>query len=872
MTYWQDITSKWQKKIDDAGEQVELGRQWFNRSFSQEAPSLENFRQQYYTQTGKRLMTTREQGLASNEQLAANNQLMREISNAYQKQYGTGQLLKEGAARFAELGTKTGLEYVMPFVPGEVSAKVIRGEPTSGLERGSEVLALAPFGFFGKLGGKGAKVVEKIIPKVAPEVEKLTKLIKAAKPVRELAETAKSEKLSEKFGAVGETLSGGGGREAYQKARAQLEGKNLPDINFDPPEVNMLGEEIDNLFNKIGLSELTPATKFNISTALNKVLKGELPTVGEIARLEKFFGKDLGSALSKKFKPKLMDYATELYYNSILSGPKTHIINTSSNLFNALMSPVERLVTAMVDPARVLIRGGHRERFFGEVAADVFGLLRGIPEGIRAATTVLKREQSLEAASKYFEMGRTRAFKGVAGRLINIPSDVLEAADALFYGINKTAAVRAEAYRVARKAGLKGDELAIEINKLINNPTEELLENAHKIAEYRLFRQEAGAVTQGLMNLRDREFWGIKPLRFVIPFLRTPINLVKYGLERSPLGILNPKLWENIFKNNPQASEQIARWLIGSSVSAAIAAYVADDKITAAVPKTPAERDRFYREGKQPYSIKIGNKWVSYQRFEPFNQPINQVASVIEAINNKKPEDTIYDLAGEIAMTIGKNFASQTYMQSIGDLINGIEDPERYGKQFIQNLITGFIPYSASLRTAEQMISPEIEEPQNVIEKIKASIPGLSESVPKKMTAFGEPSTRLSPAWSPISVSPATNDALEKELERLEFNVGLVGSTIGERKLTDEEKRQYQQLAGQITKQNMINLIQSEGYNDLTDEGKKKALQRISDNAKEQARNQIKLSLSGVTSEVGDYSDADDYIRRLEEKIKQKKK
>jgi len=58
-------------------------------------------------------------------------------------------------------------------------------------------------------------------------------------------------------------------------------------------------------------------------------------------------------------------------------------------------------------------------------------------------------------------------------------------------------------------------------------------------------------------------------------------------------------------------------------------------EITGQAPTSPTERDQFYREGKQPFSIKIGDKWVSYQQLEPYNQLFNLMANVITAIERK---------------------------------------------------------------------------------------------------------------------------------------------------------------------------------------------------------------------------------------------
>uniref|UniRef100_A0A6M3KUF2 Putative structural protein n=1 Tax=viral metagenome TaxID=1070528 RepID=A0A6M3KUF2_9ZZZZ len=496
----------------------------------------------------------------------------------------------------------------------------------------------------------------------------------------------------------------------------------------------------------------------NKMTELLKRVKGITGKKGNVEDIVKKLGQldlnnpvQVNTFLRSLNKPRAMDYLTEIFYNSILSGPKTHIVNAGSNTLTGLLSPIERTVAGLVDIPLSKLQGRAQQRFVGEAAQDIFGLVRGIPEGLRSALYTIKNGISLEQATKW--EFRQRAFKGKLGTVVNIPSRVLEGADALGHSINSVAALRAEAYRIGRMEGLKGQKLATRLNEIFNNPTTELLERASKIAEYRLFRQDPGKFTQTMIKTRDAEVFGIAPLKFVIPFLRTPTNLVKFGLERSPLGVLNPKMWMHIAKKDPMAAEEIARTFMGSVTASAITLYAADGKITGAAPRNYAQREKFYAEGKQPYAIKIGNSWVSYQRMEPFNQTLSQVAAVVEAINSDEP---FSDEVTQIVESIAKNFASQTYMSSVNDFINAMEDPERYGQQVINKLIASMVvPASAASRTVAQMIDREVKTPTNPWESIQANIPGLSKNVPQMTTSGGQGIVRESPPYLPISITQA---------------------------------------------------------------------------------------------------------------------
>ncbi len=454
-------------------------------------------------------------------------------------------------------------------------------------------------------------------------------------------------------------------------------------------------------------------------------------------------------------KPKAMDYITELYYNSILSGPKTHIINSLSNTLNAALSPVERVVTVPIENLLARFQGRMPERFMGEAFADIAGALKGYPEGVRAALITLRRGGQFTELGKY-EL-RQQAFRGKLGAVVNWPSRMLEAADALYKNVNYRAAFNATAFRMGKQSGLKGQALLDHIAEVMKNPPEELLKEAGRLAEYRLFRQEAGDITKKLINLRDTNIKGVPVLRFVIPFLRTPVNLVKFGLERSPVGILDPKLWQNIIKKSPEAADQLGRVAIGSAIAGVIALYLGEGTITTAAPTNRAQRDAFYASGKLPYSIKIGDRWVSFQRLEPFNTPITLTASAMLALKQKGK--TANEKVGKAAMDIAQNLTSQTYLDSIGSMIDALSDPERYGSQFLERWVTSMaVPYSALSRTVAQTLDPTVRRAGNLWEAIESNIPGLSRRVPAQMrtsSVGGGPTVRTTIPWSPIAIAKA---------------------------------------------------------------------------------------------------------------------
>jgi len=130
-------------------------------------------------------------------------------------------------------------------------------------------------------------------------VKKLTDLIKNAEPIREATEKLKHEELSKRSGKAAAILKTARGKEAFDKSKAALKGE-LPKSDFAPPELQMTDADIGALYDAINDADMLYFTKFNTANALSNLLAGNIPTIGELARLEKMFGSELVKAVLDK--------------------------------------------------------------------------------------------------------------------------------------------------------------------------------------------------------------------------------------------------------------------------------------------------------------------------------------------------------------------------------------------------------------------------------------------------------------------------------------------------------------------------------------------------------------------------------------------
>ena len=568
--------------------------------------------------------------------------------------------------------------------------------------------------------------------------------------------------------------------------------------------------------------------------------------------------------VTDSFKPTRWDYITELWINGLLSGPKTHVVNAISNSMNTFMAPLEKATAAGVESILAPLQGRERERFFAEAPEYAYGAASGLVDGVRAWLKIVRNGINPAEAAKY-DFTKT-AFGGVKGRIIRMPGTLLEAADAGHMAINQRAAMNSYVLRLVRKEGLKGDEAIKRMADLRLNPTKAMLKYVEEESKYRLFRNELTGPLKRLQHLRN-EF---PAMRLILPFLRTPANLVSYGLARSPAALLNHNMWRNIAAKNPEASDQIARAFLGTSVAGALV-YVMRGRITGSAPRNPAERDKFFREGKLPYALKFGDTWIQYSRLEPFNQLLSQVAAYHQYMEERENpnELDVAELVVSMADTIGSNLISQTYLSGIADFMEFGSNPAQYAQNYIGRLGGSLItPASAMVRTIAQAQDPVFRRPKGggpfgIGEALTAGMPDIlrgawgdtgSKTTQPVITAFGEEALRREPGstlktfltlLSPIQFSEAQQSGLDDELGRLGVNVGFASRNIGEVELTPDQYTQYQRMAGQRIYEALQKEIRLESYARRSDIIKASSLETVVTRARADARRDMERILEG---------------------------
>jgi len=446
-------------------------------------------------------------------------------------------------------------------------------------------------------------------------------------------------------------------------------------------------------------------------------------------------------------KPKAGEIIDEFRYINMLSSPKTHIVNAFSNLIQGTtLAPVTKLATGTLDAIGSTLTGKPRQTYISEVPAYYKGFLNSIPDALKGAF------QALKGASPLYRPDVQHISTGtkVLAPFQYIPR-ILEASDVFFRTLIKGGEMEALTLR-AQKQG-----------KNVAN----IVQQVEKNADYYIFRKALDPknatgqgkllstiddLTQGIYNLRH-----IPVVKWFIPFVQTPMNILKQGLEYSPAGITTLIG----AKNKP---EQLAKMMIGSTVLAGTGYLALSGNTTWAVPKNEKEKEAFYASGRQPYSVKIGDKWIAYSKLGPLAYPMAMAAAIQwYAKENPKAvtESTAQKLSNILSATAGF-FADQSYVQGMGNLVDVLGGDITSSAKAIANLPSQLVPLASLQRWITQIIDPVYRKTEtglslkSVIQNIIKGIPFASKTLPFYTTPAGEPSSRQYPLFSAFSPLPIT--------------------------------------------------------------------------------------------------------------------
>ena len=533
--------------------------------------------------------------------------------------------------------------------------------------------------------------------------------------------------------------------------------------------------------------------------------------------------------------------------NSYLSGISTQVVNIVNQLGQTVIQPVLRASRGQ----------------FGEAGAMLEGITTGFMEAFpRFVSAVKSRPVNLDFAQQTaFDITKNKT----ADAILTFPTRMTGALDEGFSAVLERMEFNALRYRVAnkfpdeffrrnnttREAFVKElEEIALgsKKNPLWLNKLSELSPELHQqLTEFKMFnvfrsRLGSSALDQmGKMVSKAKET--TPELNLVVPFVTTPINVVKEAGGYVPgLGMLRVRQAKVDIKTlqsrlataeakllqstNPETQARLAekaarirgeiefkqskipdfytQQLMGAGFMLGTYGMVKQGLITGHYSNDPAERQRQITSGVPPMSIKIGDQWISYARVEPVATLMGTVADMMQAYKEKRIKNEEL-AAADIAKIVGLNLTDKTFTEGLSKLFLAFQEPDRYLESFLVSMTNPVVPTLVSqISKLEDDIKREVRDPDLAtwtINNLKSRIPGLRGELPAQVNLLGQEQDlgTLGGSLTGFNVAPVDRELVNQMFDNPYLKVTRTTRSIGGLELTGEQYANLEKEIGDYT-------------------------------------------------------------------------
>ncbi|MEG0340183.1 MAG: hypothetical protein RR573_09730, partial [Oscillospiraceae bacterium] len=285
-------------------------------------------------------------------------------------------------------------------------------------------------------------------------------------------------------------------------------------------------------------------------------------------------------------------------------------------------------------------------------------------------------------------------------------------------------------------------------------------------ATYRDACALASFITRGKHKLENAAISAKKPMNKIgygaaslaaegiMPFNKTPINILRRGVEYSPVGLLSGTLNALMSVKNGemtagQVIDQFASALSGTSIMALGAWLAVNGLVTASKAEKDKEEEFEDLQGEQNYALNIGGISYTIDWMAPAALPLFVGVELMNSLADKKMTfsdvlssfNRITNPMFELSMLQGVTsaFTSATYSKYAAIIAMGIDAMYNYAGQYVPSIF-GAIARTVDDTRRTYYIDKNSEIPagaQKFIQKQQAKIPFASQSLPPRLDQWG---------------------------------------------------------------------------------------------------------------------------------------
>ena len=151
------------------------------------------------------------------------------------------------------------------------------------------------------------------------------------------------------------------------------------------------------------------------------------------------------------------------------------------------------------------------------------------------------------------------------------------------------------------------------------------------------------------------------------------------------------------------------RMAMGSGLILMANMHYINGGLTGNGPSNRQQRQLWIDSGWKPRSIKIGDAWVSYDAFEPFNLILSTIGDIGDHMNQMGPEWTEKNLR-KLAVVVMQGLSQKSYLASIQQFVDLFAGREGQMERIIASLANNSLPLSSLRNELGKVINPYMKE------------------------------------------------------------------------------------------------------------------------------------------------------------------
>lgn len=360
----------------------------------------------------------------------------------------------------------------------------------------------------------------------------------------------------------------------------------------------------------------------------------------------------------------------------------------------------------------------------------------------------------------------------------------------------------------------------------------------------------------------------------------TALNSMQLGQAQSRLAKLQQQLTQlegakSFYEGLP--SRFRAQQIVGAGLAMSVYSAAYNGYITGHF-EDPGLRERMQAAGIPPMSVKIGDRWINYEKLEPFATIMGMVADYAEHEKSMKAQGKALlsaDSVAKLPNIIVNNILNKTFTEPLSQMFQALQDPERYGNFFINSLgavVPAGVAQVAKIQDPTQRVTKgenALETAQNVVQ---ARIPQNPMGIPSKgqlpanVDILGQPKSTGTAAENIIGknvLSPLVEGALgipakqQTTTQRLLDNPYLTVSGIKAKfngiDITQKELEFLRTEAGQIANQMLSGLGASSEFTSLPKPLQAKIVTKVFEDSRKIAKNKNMMMLFSTPERIEQY-------------------